>query len=148
MMNHATPTSPARKRPRIITLAALVYLLFSILGWLRFQQTISASEWLNGLDIFPPPIYIALTGTSWGLIGLWAAVALFMGRRSAPLLAQIAAAFIVTSYWLDYFLFSQPPFHLKNNVFEIIISLFGLLAAACLPRLPASQRFFNETSGS
>jgi hypothetical protein len=136
-----------RKRPRFITMAVVIYLLFSIFGWLRFQQATDGATWLKALDISPPPPYIALTGISWGLVGLLAAIAIFMGWRSGPRLALGAAGFFVISYWIDFGLFNQSPVQIESLMVEIIASLSGLLAATFLPRLPGPRRFFDETSG-
>ena len=136
-----------RKRPRIIYLAAVIYLLFSIFGWLRFQQATAGATWLKALDISPPQPYIALTGISWGLAGLLAAIAIFMGWRSGPRLALGAAGFFVISYWVDFGLFNQSPIQFESLIVEILASLSGLLGATFLPRLPRPRRFFDETSG-
>jgi hypothetical protein len=149
MPHQPSPSSTTiRKRPRFITLAAVIFLLFSTFGWLRFQQAVVGSAWLNTLNIFPPPPYFALTGALWGLVGLLTAIALFTGWRSAPRITLIAAGFFVLSYWLDYLLFNQSPAAFQSLIFEITISLLGLLFAAFLPRLPGSRRFFNESSGN
>ena len=142
-----SPSPLMRKRPLLIKLAAIIYLLFSTFGWLRFQQATAGAAWLNALGISPPPPYIALTGISWGLAGLLAAIAIFLGWRSAPRLALAAASLIVISYWLDFGLFNQSPIQFGSLIVEIMVSLFGLLAAAFLPRLPGPRRFFDETSG-
>jgi len=147
-MNEERPTSPRPKRPRLIKLAAIIYLLISMFGWLRFQQAIAGSAWLHALAIFPPYPYIALTGMAWGLAGLSAAITIFIGWRFAPQLALIVTGFIVATYWLDFVLFNQSPVQLNDILFELIVSLAGLLAIIILPRLPGPKRFFDEKSGN
>jgi hypothetical protein len=42
----------------------------SIYGWLRFQQSLSLWKILIQIGIWPGPLYLAISGAVWGMLGL------------------------------------------------------------------------------
>ena len=79
-------------------LAALILAIFSVIGWMRFQQTLRHWYYLVDLGIWPHPVYLAVSG---GLIGIGFGLALiFHLSRSRFTLFAIRILEIVLLIWL------------------------------------------------
>ncbi len=96
------PVRPVRYH-RTLGYRLLVYglVLFGIMGWLRVGQTIGLWQMLTAVDVWPGPVYLAVSGTLWGLAGFVAAVGLWFRFRWSRAFAIAAALFIAVSYWVD-----------------------------------------------
>jgi hypothetical protein len=79
-----------------------VFLLLSLLGWLRLGQAAANWDWLSQLGIRPGAGYLAISGGLWGLLNGLAALALLARRPWAPLAARLAALAAAGLYWLPF----------------------------------------------
>ena len=107
----------------------------SLLGWMRFGNALWLADVLGEYQAAASPLYLALGGAAWGLMALFAALWLVLRRRSAPLVAGLAATAMVAWYWIDRLLLTQSEAANANTWFAIGASLVGLLFAWVAPHL-------------
>ena len=125
-MNQEIPKAPRRSRSFLFWLTVALFLWFSLIGWLRLQQSIVQWHWLQSIGISPGPIYIAISGGLWGIAGLVSAIALWLRLAWGRLTAQISAIFLATSYWADRLVLSRSGDNQSNVVFALIVSFVAL----------------------
>jgi hypothetical protein len=105
----------------------VVMLLISLFGWLRLQQSISNWDLLQQLGIHPGPLYLALGGTLWGLLGLCAAVGLWYRFSWSVIFTEASALVFAASYWLNRLAFERSAVSQTNAYFAIGLTIAGLI---------------------
>lgn len=94
------------KAQYIFWTTALSLAAISLVGWMRFQQALRHWYYLLELTLWPPPIYLAVSG---GLIGVLYALGLIfhLTRQSftAPFL-RVTSAVLILWLWADRVFFS------------------------------------------
>jgi hypothetical protein len=119
-----------------------VFLLLSLLGWLRLGQAAANWDWLSQLGIRPGAGYLAISGGLWGLLNGLAALALLARRPWAPLAARLAALAAAGLYWLERLAFTRSADQWVNLPFSIALTLLGLgLVFGVLARPRQRQHF-------
>ena len=132
-------TERSAQRPHLwIRLLALIFVLLSGLGWIRFEQTLAHWGLLLEFGARPGPLYIAAGGILWGLAGLPPAFGLMTRRGWGPPLARWVAPVYPLSYWADRFLFSSAQGGMQNWVFALVITALWLVYVQLA--LPGSLR--------
>jgi len=112
----------------------LAYVGVTIASWERMVKGIVDHYWLDLAGLFPGPVYIAITGGIWGVIGLVVVVWMATGRPGYRQVGFAAALFFAIFYWADRLLFSQPAGDRANIGFAILFTLFWLLFALSVLR--------------
>jgi uncharacterized membrane protein len=109
--------------------------LWTVLGWLRFAQTLQNRELI--LTLSSPGIYTYLLGAGllWGLMSLPALWALTLQATWARVATGIAAAFYPALYWFERLVLWQDetsranwPFMLALTILWLTISGWGLFS--------------------
>ncbi len=133
-----------RKTGRPILLKALVviFLALSWYGWWRLYGAVAYASFLSAYLSAAMLIYIGASGVVWGLAGLGAALALWVGMPIAPIFARAAAAGCFIWYWLDRLLLTQSSLSKTNQLFMLVFSIAALAFAFVVPALPRSRSFF------
>jgi len=129
-MDRHVAVQDSHPRPkRILSLKVLVLgmLMFSLFGWLRLQQSVSSWVFLIQLGIHPGPLYLALSGTLWGMLGLTSAVSLWYCLPWSFIFSEGTAVMFVASYWLDRLALSHPAAGQSNLLFAIGLTIIGLI---------------------
>lgn len=132
-----------KKRPVIVTIAALSVLSLTVWNAIRFVSTLANRDLLVEFSSPPGPLYIAITGLFWTIIGIPLSLGLWFGWGRARQAAGLAGAAYAAYYWLDRLILqsavSNPnwPFALSCNILWL-----GLLALALA--LPESRTFFGK----
>ncbi len=132
------PKRPAR--PFELKLLVLGLLVFSWMGWVRFEQTLVNWAWLQSLGLTPAPPYLAASGALWGLLGLAAALGLWLRLEWGIGLARIAAAGFALSYWLERLLLRRAPEAQANLPFALAATALGLVYAFGVLSLARTHR--------
>ena len=135
---------PQIKRSFLLKLLVLAYLLLSLMGWLRLEQALQYWGFLKELGVFPGPFYIAFGGAVWGAAGLACALALWLRRPFAPLLAYTAALFCTLWYWADRLFLAQNSLANLNWPFALGVNLLLLLFIFLVLALPRQKKFFKS----
>jgi hypothetical protein len=132
---------PARMPSFRIRLLALVFVLLSGLGWVRFEQALAHWSLLLEFGARPGPLYIAAGGALWGLAGLPAAFGLLTCRRWGPSLARWIALIYPLTYWADRLLFASAQGGMQNWAFALAVTALWLAyVQLALFRQPSQNR--------
>lgn len=106
-------------------------LTIAVINLIRFIQTINQWEFLS--ELLPiPPLYVAVSGLTWGLIGSPLAWGLWRGRRWAPTLTRLAALAYTLYFWSNRLWLSTNdsrtnwPFAAATNIVLFSIVLWVL----------------------
>ncbi len=115
-MNQPSPVgdTPSPSRPFLVKLLAAIFLLLSILGWVRMEQAIQNAAFIDQYASAGLPIFLGLSGLVWGLVGLPAVWGLWQGRGWVMRATWIAAAVYPTLYWLNWLFAVQAPESREN----------------------------------
>jgi len=120
-------SAPTASRPWSVTLLALAVLSIATLNLLRCWQAFAQRHFLSEL-LSISPMYLALSGLFWGLMGLPLFWSLWKGKNWAPRLALSASVAYSLYYWVDRLLlkmgvtYGNIPFTLIAN-----LAILGLI---------------------
>ncbi len=114
----------------MVHLAGLLYL--SLMGWSRMILALADRGLLLEAGLTPGPDYLVIGGALWGLLGLAAAVLLYIPRRWARLAVFVSGLLFALSYWADRLIFVRVPQAQANWPFALFFSLVLLLFSASL----------------
>ena len=132
------PGNPARLwRLRLARLLAAVY---ALMGWLRLQQAVWYWAFLKDLDIWPRPLYFAITG---GAIGLGFTMALILMLARKPAIhsgIRILGAVFLAWFWFDRILYSTYNAFFMQLPVSLLITASTLLLAFILVRKKDFQK--------
>ncbi len=111
-------------------LLALVFLYLSVLGWSRMQQALQDWDLLVKYGATPGPLYPAISGALWGVMGLAATALLTIRPAWARRAVFVLAAAFAATYWVDFLFFSRGAEEMVNWPFALALSLLGLAYCA------------------
>jgi len=139
------PTQPIRRRrPFLLTLLFLVFMFCSVLGWLRFAQTMK--ERLLLLELLTPGFfwYLLLAGLVSGLAGFPALWGLMQGASWAPMVIWVMAAFYPALYWGERLFLWVDPNAQGNWLFMLILTVIWLGLVVWALRSKRCRRYFYQ----
>jgi hypothetical protein len=140
------PESNKIKRPRSVTFLVIGVLSLTGIFITRFIQTIIQWEFLATLPLSVSPLYLALTGFGWGLIGLSLGLGLWFGWRYARRGLQIALPVFVVYDWIDLIFLVESPGGKASIPFRLGITIvFALMTYWILSR-QGVKTFFGEVN--
>ncbi|HEX9018232.1 MAG TPA: hypothetical protein VF806_03550 [Anaerolineaceae bacterium] len=119
------PVQP--KRSFFLGLLIVGYALFSLAGWVRLVETILDWHWLSFAGLWPGPLYLAVTGVLWGLVGLVGAIWLWRRVNGWRLAGSGVALLLALTYWVDQLLVASLDRYGSNALFGALITFLGLL---------------------
>jgi hypothetical protein len=127
MGSHFKMNSPSQGKRRPISFLLLVFalLLMSIYGWLRFQQSLILWNTLIEIEVWPGPLYLAISGAAWGMIGIITAIGLFLRQAWAWRLTRFAVFVIAIWYWFDRLVLVQSEAAQSNWAFMALLTLLA-----------------------
>jgi hypothetical protein len=98
----------------------------SIYGWLRFQQSLALWDILIQIGIWPGPLYLAISGAVWGMLGLVAGVGLFLRKNWAARFTQAAVLFMAAWYWFDRLVLVKSEAAQANLTFMVLLTILSV----------------------
>ncbi len=104
----APPEPEPIPRPASVTLLAFGVLIFTCLNLVRFVLSLVEWKFLDQL-LQVSPLYLALTGLIWTLVGAITIWKLWKARPDAPRLMQAVALTYALYYWLDHLFLANHP---------------------------------------
>ena len=120
-----------RKRPFGVTL--LLWLVLSLSAW-GVVRLLAALRWWDVLNEFGAslsPVYLAITGTGWALVGCFLLWGLFSGKPWARLAIPASMILWLIGYWIERMLFEAPranlPFALMASLLLSVVTLVSAL---------------------
>jgi hypothetical protein len=130
------------KRPRTVTILALLVLTFTVFNAVRFGAAITQWNTLTSLGVIPTPTYIALTGLFWVICGLGLFISLWTGHPLARKAGMVFILLYAAYYWFDRLVFQSSVPH-ENSTFAIILTFLVVFYTYIALSLPASQTFMR-----
>ena len=131
-----------KSRPCSVTLLALVVLMFAGLNLERLVQAIWQWEFLN--KILPiSPLYLALSGLIWALIGFTLAFLLWVGASFAPRFTYITAFIYTMYYWFNRLILFDREW-LVNWLFVTIINIISIVTICWIFSQRKTKTYFGE----
>jgi hypothetical protein len=122
-----------------------------ILAGFFFLRLVEAIiRWDLLLEYFPTsniPIYLALTGVSWGCAFLVLGGGLVRGSRWAPRLSRILAIAFAVYWWLDSLLLALDPAVRGAWLFRLAVTLLLLALTFWVLSRPGAKTYFGELNG-
>ncbi len=122
--------APVRRKTSFwVRLLALCFLASALLGWLRCGQAVASWRVLNEMGFWPGPLYLALTGAAWGVVGLLAGAGLWFSTAFSRGFARLAAVFLPATFWADRAWFSGAADRFSNGEFLLGATAIWLVFA-------------------
>jgi hypothetical protein len=101
-------------------------LIISCTNLIRFIEAIRTWDFLASLPGVSP-LYIALTGLIWVLVGFPLAWSLWRGHAQAPIATRILTLVFALYYWLDRLLIAQTVTADSNWLFAAVATVVMIL---------------------
>lgn len=130
------------RRPILLSLIFWVFVLWTLLGWVRFTRALAAKELITSL--LPPGLYwtIVLIGLFWGLVGLAVLWGLTRGTSWTPKLLWIAAIIYPALYWIERLFLWKDANAQRNWPFMLLLTgLWIGLVLWAIKSKPVKQYF-------
>lgn len=91
-----------KRRSRWRRAAALVGAgLYALTGWLRLSEALRYHHYLQGIQLQPGPLYLAITGGMQGFLFTIVLLQILFRSATAPLVARISNLLYLTWMWAD-----------------------------------------------
>lgn len=107
-----TDTAPSlqttRRRPASVTILALIVLMIAVLNLVRFLTAIRQFGLLVKI-LSISPVYLALTGLVWGVLGVLLFLGLWKGFNWAYRFGRLGIILYVSYFWIDRILVRSSP---------------------------------------
>jgi hypothetical protein len=132
------------RRPFLVTLLAVAVLIMASINLLRFVQALSQWSFLSSLPNVSP-VYLAISGLVWTVMGLPLAWGLWRGHPDAPKAARILIPLYSLYYWLDRILLKSGSGGLENWPFMAGLTLVLILLVYLILALSGSRAFYGDT---
>lgn len=130
------------KRPFAVTVLILAVLMFTVLGWFGWLETLRNWAFLEALAV--PVLYINVRNGLLALFGPPLVWGLWVGRTWAWYALQISAVLFVLVYWLDRIFIAHPAVMAERWPFAVGFTFFGLVCIFLILWFPKTRRFFSK----
>ena len=132
------------RRPLSLRIILWVYLLWIILGWLRFEAALQGQALI--LSLVSPAMhrYLIGAGVIWGLAGLPVVWGLITRARWTPSLIQITGLIYPGVYWFERLFLWQDPNAKRNWPFMLLLTILWLSLVFGALRVNRVQQYFKE----
>lgn len=149
------PQNPGSDAPRPwgVTLLALGVLSITVLNLIRFILAIRRWQFLSSLPGISP-LYLALSGLFWAVMGVALFWGLWRGLNGAPRLMQAVMLTYAAYYWLDRIFLSERmasspqestiAFLPLNWPFTITVTALLMASVVWILSRPYTKAFFGE----
>jgi hypothetical protein len=118
---------PHVRRSAVLIILAGITLAISLIGWLRLLVAIGGWNYLGEIAPAVLPVYLAISGMIWALIGMVSAVGIWFRKRWALILLGCAVISFTVWYWMDRLLLSANADANANWLFSLVFTT-GILA--------------------
>lgn len=144
--NRSDPTESIwPRRPILLTLVLWVFVLWTVLGWLRFYNALTSRSLI--LELLPSWIfwYLVLAGLIWGLVGLPVIWGLVFRAGWARNLIPIAAVIYPLLYWAERLILWESLTGRSNWPFMLLLTMLWVGVIAWVWRSDKTRRFFEHS---
>lgn len=136
------PTDPIRpRRPIPLTLTLWIFILWTVLGWLRFFSAIHNADLIR--EFLPGWVYGYLLGAGlvWGLVGIPVIGGLLWGAAWSIKLLPIAALLYPLIYWVERLFIWQSALGQSNWPFMLLLTAAWIGLVVWVQRSDRIRRF-------
>ena len=131
-------------RPTGVTLITLMVLTIGVINLIRFWQTIK--EWQFLEQILPiSPIYLALSGIFWGIMGVLLAWDIYRASYRALLALKVYFLVYFVYVWVDRLLVSQTPNRAISSPFMAVFTVVVVAIIFWIASRDNVKEYFGET---
>jgi hypothetical protein len=141
-LKHAIYLRPS-SRPFLVTLLVLVVLTITAIHLVRFFMALSWWGFLSGLPGVSP-LYLAVTGLSWSVIGLPLAWGLWQGLPWVPKALRFLAPAYCLYHWLEQILLARSTGEMTNWPFAAGVTIIVLLTVFWMFSWQRVRGYFGE----
>ncbi len=133
-----------RRRPFPLTVIMGVYLLWILLGWLRFAAALRGRDLI--LDLVPTSleVYLIAAGLLWGLAGLPVIWGMLTRASWSPALIRITSLLYPGIYWFERLFLWQDADASRNWPFMLMLTILWLLLTFGALQLRRVQMYFKK----
>jgi hypothetical protein len=132
------------RRPFPLKIILWVYLLWIMLGWLRFAAALQGQDLIPGLVSPSIHRYLIGAGLIWGMAGLPAVWGLITRARWTPTLIRITALIYPGVYWFERLFLWQDPNAKQNWLFMLLLTILWFSLVFGMLRLKRVQQYFEK----
>jgi hypothetical protein len=122
-MSVVEPKKKKRRRPFLQWILILGFLLAAIYGWLRFQQSLMLWDALILIEIWPGPMYLAISGAVWGLVTLVTGLGMLLRQYWAWQAARYVVVTLAAWFWFDRLVLAQSEAARTNQPFMALLTV-------------------------
>ena len=130
------------RQPFLLTIVILIFILWMVLGWLRFSEVLSQRALID--EFFSPGTfwYLVAAGLIWGLAGLPVLLGLVIRAGWTIKLVWIAGLLYPAVYWVERLFLWKDPGAQANWPFMLVLTMiwFGILT--CVSLSNSVRQFF------
>jgi hypothetical protein len=134
---------------RIILLFLLPF--YALIGWLRLAETLNYWDYLLELNIWPRPLYFAITGGMIGAAFTLAWVFLLLQLKFSGLFIRVLGIVFLIWFWIDRIWFSMREAFFNQLFTTVFITAVTLAWTFLLTRksdLPRKEAIIEPQTGT
>lgn len=141
-----TPPDIKDKVPWTIVLLLTSLVIFTTGQLYKLAQVLINWQTLAGLGLEISPIYLALAGLAWGLIGSFSIWGIWARKYWSPLSCTLIAILYGVLFWIDRFFISQPEVFSRRWPVNLAFTILGLGALTIILNLKSTRIYFGKNT--
>jgi len=122
-----------RGRWRRITALSIAF-FYALMGWVRLRESIRYYSYLQSIQLYPGPLYIAISGSAAGAVFTAAFFLILFRSRIAPFYARIVSLVYIAWWWADRIWLGRPEAFERQVFLTTLVTLVTLIFAFILVR--------------
>ena len=136
-----TSNTASLKRPFSVTLLIIEVLIITGLNGFRCLAAFRYWDFLSSIKMSVSPVYLALSGAFWFLIGSVLIWVLWRGKPGAPKALRALTVFYGLYYWVDRWLL-MISITRERWLFALLMTAFGLVFTFATLTRPKVSKYF------
>lgn len=122
--NNERPSRIPDRRRRGILIGLQFF--YALIGWLRLYESLNFWHYLLSLNLWPRPMYMAITGGAIGFLFSLAIILSLFKSRFAPRFSRWLGIIFLIWFWLDRIWFSTRDAFFNQLVISVMISVITI----------------------
>ncbi len=131
------------KRPRILTILSLIVCMVSLFHLFKFIQILINLQILQTLPVTVSPIYLAVIGLIWGVLGLFLTWSLWTGKPWSQRAGILLSLAYMIFFWIDLIWIAEPEVLQTRWLINLILTALGIPAVILILNLKSSRDYFS-----
>ena len=130
------------KRPRILTISSLIVCMVSLFHLFKFIQILINLQILQTLPITVSPIYLAVIGLIWSVLGLFLTWSLWTGKPWSQRAGFFLSLAYMIFFWIDLIWIAEPEVLQTRWLINLILTALGIPVVILILNLKSSRDYF------